>query len=54
MALSPDLDIPGLGFCKRDEEDVRTAYNILIFIGEKQYREFIEMKRKALSPPAPK
>jgi len=53
-ALSPDLDIDGLGFCKKDAEDMRTAYYILIYVGEKAYNRFINDKRKALPSPTPK
>lgn len=28
--LSPDLDVKGLGFCRKDKEEVQDAYMILV------------------------
>jgi hypothetical protein len=39
---SPDLDIDGLGACKKHKEDVFMAYYILISKGEKEYNKFMK------------
>ena len=40
--FSPDMDIKGLGACRKHKEDMQVAYLILIQGGEKEYRKFIK------------
>jgi hypothetical protein len=40
--FSPDLDIRGLGACKKHLEDMRLAYYLLVSDGEKAYKGFIK------------
>lgn len=43
---SPDLDIQGVGACKKHNEDVRLAYVMLITSGEKDFYKFINDAKK--------
>ena len=42
FVFSPDMDIRGLGACKKHKQDMQLAYIILLQFGEKEYREFID------------
>lgn len=39
--FSPDLDIRGLGACQKHLEIVREGYRILLFLGIKEYKRYI-------------
>ena len=45
-SFSPDLDIRGLGACEIHRTDVRTAYEILVYLGKNDYDEFIAARRQ--------
>ena len=45
-SLSPDLDVRGLGACENHRTDVQRAYEILVYLGEDDYEEFIAARRK--------
>ena len=46
--FSPDLDVRGLGACRKHKEDMQLAYIILLSKegGEKEYEAFIEDLKK--------
>lgn len=44
--FSPDMDIAGIGSCKKHKDDVGIAYLILITQGEKEYRFIIDGMKK--------
>jgi hypothetical protein len=48
--FSPDLDIQGLGACKKHKEDMQLAYIILLSKdgGEKEYNDFIKQLKSNL------
>lgn len=48
--FSPDLDIHGLGACEQHREVMRHAYELLMFMGEAEYQNFI----KQFKSPKPK
>ena len=35
--LSPDLDIQGFGACEQHKEVMKNAFQLLMFMGEKDY-----------------
>lgn len=39
---SPDLDVQGLGACEKHNTDIKTAYGILIYLGEDDFNRFLE------------
>ena len=45
IRLSPDLDIQGLGACKKHEDDMMIAYILLTKDGVKEYNEFIKIQK---------
>jgi hypothetical protein len=47
MQLSPDLDVDGLGSCEKHKEQVRTAYMILMYLGEKDYNRYLKVLKRA-------
>ena len=40
--FSPDMDIQGIGTCKKHQSDVQIAYGILLTIDEKMFWDFIK------------
>lgn len=47
--FSPDLDIQGIGACKKHIEDVRLAYVMLLQGDEKMYNSYIKKLQKELA-----
>lgn len=44
--LSPDLDINGIGFCKKHEWEVKMAYFALMQGDEKKFRDLLKIKKE--------
>jgi len=44
--FSPDLDIAGLGSCKKHKRDMQQAIILLLSEGKKEYEDFIKSRTK--------
>ena len=44
--FSPDLDIQGLGACRKHKEDMWLAYLLLLQEGKKEYKSFLKEQLK--------
>lgn len=44
--FSPDMDIEGLGTCKKHKKDMMIAFIILMEKGEKEYNEYLKTLTK--------